>query len=49
MGLKERIERVLSEILTAKYDCKVTIKLNKRSGIEDENQHSSEQACKTEA
>jgi hypothetical protein len=25
MGLKEKIEKVLSEILSGKYDCKVTL------------------------
>ena len=29
--LKERIERVLSEILSDKHDCKVTLRFEKRS------------------
>jgi len=46
MELQERIADVLSKILSEKYDCKVTIKLHKRSGIDSENQHSTKQACK---
>ena len=30
MTLKERIEQVLSEILSDKYECKVTLKFEKK-------------------
>lgn len=29
MSLKEKIEKLLSEILSDKYDCKITIKFEK--------------------
>lgn len=35
MDLKERIEQVLSEILSDKYDCKVTLHFERRR--ENEN------------
>lgn len=36
-ALKSRIERVLSEILSDKYDCKITLKFVPKEGeIEDE-------------
>lgn len=47
MDLKERIERVLSEILSEKYDCNVTFKLKERNGIENEDQHLSEKSART--
>jgi hypothetical protein len=34
MDLKEKIERVLSEILSDKYDCKVTLRFEKREEVE---------------
>ncbi len=30
MDLKERIEKLLSEILSDKYECKITLKFEKR-------------------
>lgn len=38
MDLKSRIEQVLSEIFSDKYDCKVTIKFEKKRGEENEDQ-----------
>lgn len=35
MDLKERIEQVLSEILSDKYDCKVTLHFERREENED--------------
>ena len=37
MTVKEKIEKLLSEILSDKYECKVTLKFEKRTGkkIED--------------
>lgn len=34
MDLKERIEKVLSEILSDKYECKVTLRFEKRKDDE---------------
>lgn len=39
MTLKERIEQVLSEILSDKYECKVTLHFEKQeTGVKHENQ-----------
>lgn len=35
MDLRERIEQVLSEILSDKYDCKVTLHFERRGENED--------------
>lgn len=37
MDLKERIERVLSDILSDKYDCKVTLHFEKKGDSKDGN------------
>ena len=37
MDLKERIEQVLSEILSEKYECKVTLHFEKKELKENEN------------
>lgn len=34
MDLKEKIERLLSEILSDKYDCKVTLRFEKKEAAE---------------
>ena len=35
MDLKQRIEKVLSEILSDKYDCKVTLHFEKKEAAKD--------------
>ena len=35
MDLKERLEQVLSEILSDKYDCKVTLHFERKEENED--------------
>ena len=35
MDLKQRIEKVLSEILSDKYDCKVTLRFEKKEATND--------------
>jgi len=36
MDLKEKIERLLSEILSDKYDCKVTLRFEKKEVHEND-------------
>lgn len=43
MDLKEKIEKVLSEILSDKYECKVTLRFEKRK--EDEKAEPKETRC----
>lgn len=38
MDLKERIEKVLSEILSDKYECNVTLTFNKKEQTYEEPQ-----------
>jgi hypothetical protein len=35
MELKEKIEKILSEILSDKYDCKVTLHFEKRTETDE--------------
>lgn len=35
MDLKEKIERLLSEILSDKYDCKVTLRFEERKATDE--------------
>lgn len=36
MTLKEKIEQILSEILSDKYDCKITLHFEKQGEYEDD-------------
>lgn len=44
MDLKSKIEKVLSEILSDKYECKVTLHFEKK-GQEDEKTEPKETRC----
>lgn len=44
MDLKEKIEKVLSEILSDKYECKVTLRFEKKRQ-EDEKTEPKEPRC----